>query len=377
MKIALFTDTYHPQINGVTNTISRMETYLKKHDIEYKIFAPDYNLKEKKEHVETFYSIKFFLYPECRLSMVRKSRIKKILSEFRPDIVHMATEFNMGWAGLNYAQDNQLPRISTFTTNYTKYLKYYNLDMLTKAGWDYFRWFHNQNDLTLCPSQDTQKLLKEKGIKNVDIWGRGIDTSQFSPQKRNLDLRRKLNMDGKIMLLYVGRVSIEKDLDVLFNAYSIIKTKYKNKIALVIAGDGPMLEKYKTEHKDVIFTGYVQGEKLSQLYASADIFTFPSSTETLGNVVLEAMASEVPVVGVKSGGVKENIIEGYNGIMCKPRDTKSFYESITRLIENIDYRIQIGENARKYTYSKQWDKIFDKLVYHYQEVIHNRKREAA
>lgn len=376
MKIAIFTDTYYPQINGVTNTISKLENYFKRNHIEYKIFAPDYNVKEKLTNVETFYSIKLLLYPECRLSMVRSSRVNELLLDYKPDLIHVVTEFNMGWAGMTYALRNNIPSISTYTTNFSQYLKYYKLDMFTKAAWDYMKWFHNQSDLTVCPSNDTKKLLIEKGISNVGIWGRGIDSIKFSPEKRSDSLRKELGVEDKVMLLYVGRVSLEKDLDILFEAYGQIRNEYGDKVSLVVTGDGPMLDKYKSDNKDVIFTGYLKGEALSQLYASSDIFAFPSSSETLGNVVLEAMASEIPVVGVNSGGVKDNIVDGYNGLLSKPQDVKSFKQGIKILIDNEDYRIQIGKNARKFALNKDWDKIFEKLIHQYEEVIYRGKNES-
>ncbi len=378
MKIAIFTDTYLPQVNGVTNTLNRMEKYFNKNQIEYKILAPDYNMKEKPVNVETFYSIRFILYPECRLSMVRSSRVNEVLDEFKPDLVHMTTEFNMGWAGMTYALKREIPSISTYTTNFSHYLKYYKLEMLSKASWDYFRWFHNQNQLTLCPSENTKKLLIGKGVEHVGVWGRGIDSFRFSPSKRSASLRKKFNIaDEHIMLLYVGRISLEKDLDILLEVYRRIRREQGDQVRLVITGDGPMLNKYRSENKDVVFTGYLQGEKLSQLYASADIFTFPSSSETLGNVVLEAMASEVPVAGVNSGGVTENIMDHHNGILCKPRNVKAYYQSLKKLIEDRAFRKELGKNARQYALKKDWENVFKKLVDDYLDVIKKRKQIAA
>jgi glycosyltransferase involved in cell wall biosynthesis len=377
MKIALFTDTYLPQINGVTNTIDRLEKYFTKKNIDYKILAPEYEEMWRNEKVESFYSFKFLLYPECRLSIFTNGRVNSILSNFKPDLVHLATEFNMGWAGVNYALRNDLPCISTYTTNYSEYLKYYKFDLLSNVAWDYFKWFHNQNDLTLCPSTETKGLLLQKGINNVDVWGRGIDSSHFSPSKRNSSIRTKYKIkDEEILLLYVGRISVEKDLDILFDAYREIQNAHNN-IKLIVAGEGPLMGKFKTENPGVIFTGYMKGEALAELYASSDIMTFPSSTETLGNVVLEAMASGIPVVGVNSGGVKENIIDGWNGIMCKPRNTASYYEGIKRFIENREYRLLLGENARHFALSKDWDQVFEKLVRDYSEMISSKKQIAA
>lgn len=377
MKVAVFTDTYLPQVNGVTNTIYNMEKYFIKNNVQYKILAPEYAAQAASENVETFYSVKFLMYPECRLSLVTNGRVKQILSDFEPDMVHAVTEFNMGWAGVSYAAKNRIPCISTYTTNFGSYLNYFKLDILSGITWEYFKWFHNQNALTLCPSQDAKQLLLEKGIKRVDIWGRGIDSNLYSPSKRSDELRRKFAAKDKIMLLYVGRISAEKDMDILFEAYRQIKRDYGSKTILVIAGGGPMLEKFQSENKDAIFTGYVKGEKLAELYASADIFTFPSSTETLGNVVLEAMASGIPVVAADSGGVRENVIDGFNGLLCRPRDVQSYYSGIKMLIDNHALRLQMGKDARNYAIKKDWENVFDKLMVSYSDVINKRESIAA
>lgn len=380
MKIALFTDTYKPQVNGVTNTLARLEQYFTKNHIDYKILAPDYEGKVLiSKQVETFYSLQFFLYPECRLSLASSRRVQEIMKDFKPDVIHMVTEFNMGWAGMQSAKKLNIPSISTFTTNFPAYLKYYKLEALQPILWEYFRWYHNQNALTVCPSQDTKKELIENGLHSVDVWGRGIDTQLYTPQKRSLMLRKQLGLENHIILLYVGRIAVEKDLDVLFDAYRSLQNSSSKKVALVLAGDGPMLDKYKKEYenRNVYFLGYVKGEALASLYASSDVFVFPSSTETLGNVVLEAMASGLPIVAVDSGGVRDNIIPGVNGFLQKPRDAHSFVEALHRLIENEAVRISMGKEARKYALTKSWDCIFDYLMEVYNRVIEMQKQKAA
>jgi glycosyltransferase involved in cell wall biosynthesis len=371
MKIAYFTDTYLPQINGVTNTLSKLTKYFsERDDIEYKIFAPDFkDLESEDRNVERFYSVRFFAYPECRLSLPNLTRLKIALDEFQPDIIHSVTEINMGLVGMNFAVQNKIPLISTFTTNFPEYLKFYNLPFLYDMSWSIMRKIHNQSDMCLCPSLETKKLLESQGINNVGLWGRGIDFEKFKPVDDKSEIKRKYGLEDKIVLLYVGRVSQEKNMDILIDSYKKLKEEYHEKIALIVTGGGPRLEELTKKNPDVLFTGYLKGKDLTDIYSSADIFSFPSSTETLGNVVLEAMASGLPVVGPAAGGLKDNIIDGYNGILSVPNEVESFYQGIRLLIENDSIRIEMSKNTRAFAKTKSWNRVFEGLIESYKTVL--------
>ncbi len=372
MKIAIFTDTFYPQINGVTNTLGKITKYFERENIEYKIFAPRYD-DHTDLSAERFYSLKFFLYPDCRIALPNVFRISQTLSDFKPDLIHLMTEFNMGLTGLHYGKKYDIPTISSYCTNFSQYTDYYKLDFLKQGIWDYMRWFHNQNSITLCPSQEAQKLLKQHDIGNTGIFSRGIDMQKFHPGYRNDNLRRELGIENKIVFLYVGRVSIEKDLDVLCNSYKAVKEKYKDRITLILTGDGPYLEKCKAAlPADSIFTGFKKGKELSEIYASADIFVCPSSTETFGNVALEAMASGLPVIGADAGGLKEIITHRKNGLKFKPRDASGMTNCMTELIENKSLGDFLSINGIKYSKSRSWDEIISKLIFMYRDVIDER-----
>lgn len=372
MKIAIFTDTFYPQINGVTNTLGKITNYFEGEHIEYKIFAPRYD-----EHTdltaERFYSLKFFLYPDCRIALPNIFRISQTLSDFKPDIIHLMTEFNMGLTGLHYGKKNNIPTISSYCTNLSQYTDYYKLDFLKQSIWDYMKWFHNQNSITLCPSHEAQKLLEQHDIRNTEIFSRGIDMQKFHPGYRNDSLRRVLGIEDKIAFLYVGRVSIEKDLDILCDSYKAVKENYKDKITLILTGDGPHLEKCKAIlPADTIFTGFKKGKELSELYASADIFVCPSSTETFGNVALEAMASGLPVVGADAGGLKEIITHRKNGLKFKTRDRRGLADCMIELIENKSLGDFLSRNGINYSKTRSWDEIISKLICIYRDVIDER-----
>lgn len=372
MKVALFSDTFSPQINGVTNTMDKLTGYFEGSGIEYKIFAPRYD-KDEDFQAERFYSLKFFLYPECRIALPNIFRVSQVLSDFKPDIIHLMTEFNMGITGLYYGKKNNIPTISNYSTNFSQYTDYYGLDFLKQTIWDYMKWFHNQNNITLCPSNEAQKTLEQHGIGNTAIFSRGIDSHSFNRAYRSDALRRKLGIENKLAFLYVGRVSFEKDLDVLRESYRVIKEEYEDRVALIITGDGPYLDKCRDMFPvDTVFTGFKRGMELSELYASCDIFVCPSSTETFGNVVLEAMASGLAVIGADAGGVGEIIGHRYNGLLFRAKDAGDLYVCMKELIENKLLAEYVKANGVNYGKNRSWERIIGGLVDIYRTVSGER-----
>ena len=370
MKVALFTDTFLPQINGVTNTLNKLIQYYEATEIEYKIFVPKYDIASNDHNIERFYSMKFILYPDNRVAFPNLFRISSILSDFQPDIIHNMTEFNMGIAGLNYGKKHGIPTISNYTTNFSQYADYYKITFLKQVIWNYMKWFHTQNELTLCPSIAAQKLLHNNDIHNTKIFSRGIDFKNFHPMYRSHPLRDHFGISDKITFLYVGRVSYEKDLDTLSESYEIIRKKYHNQVSMIITGDGPYLKKCKQMFPaDTIFTGFLKGKDLSQIYASCDIFVCPSSTETFGNVILEAMASGLPVIGADAGGVGEIIQNEVTGLKFSERNAEALAKCMSELVEDLDLRDYLSLNGREFATNRSWNKIFDGLIDIYHEII--------
>ncbi|MCK8816703.1 glycosyltransferase family 1 protein [Natroniella sulfidigena] len=372
MKVAIFTDTFLPQINGVTKTLSRMIDYFEQAGVDYIIFGPDNDQKplELEENIQRILSFNFFLYPECKLAVPNYFKIKDKLATYQPDLIHLITPFNLGLFGLKYAISHDVPVVASYHTSFIKYLDYYHLDFLAGPIWKFFRWFHSHCQCNFCPSQDTLQKLAEQGIKDLKLWERGIDTELFSPQLEDERLKEVYQLKDKLTLLYVGRLALEKNLELLFKSLRELNEDYQEQIELVITGDGPLNEKLKQDApNNVTFTGYLTGKKLRKIYATADIFVFPSVTETYGNVVLEAMASGLPVVGIWAGGVKENLIDNYNGLACQENCSQEFTAKLKLLIEKEQLRDKLATNAREYSLSKSWEEVFNKLVADYQEAI--------
>jgi len=226
----------------------------------------------------------------------------------------------------------------------------------------YVKWFHSFSQLNFCPSQDTLHQLQELGIKNLALCPNGVDQTFFSPVFRN-DQTRQMLQGGteRPILLYVGRISPEKSLNVLMKAAQSLN-EWGAAFTLVVVGDGPSREKLESMDIDnVIFLGYKAGLELQEIYASADLFVFPSATETFGNVILEAMCSGLPVVAARAGGVQDNVIDRYNGITFAPGEHLEMARAIHMLVSDDSLQSQLRANAVEYAMTKTWDEIFDQF----------------
>ena len=373
MRVALFTDTFSPQVNGVTNTLDRQVDYFMRKKIDFLVFAPEQEPgNTDSHHICRVMSLPFPLYPECRISLSRYATIEKQLLKFRPDIIHLVTPFAMGILGHRYGQQHHVPMVASYTTNFDQYLDYYGVSFLKNLFWYYTVWFHSFCERNYCPSSSTKQVLEQRGIRNIEIWSRGIDTQKFSPELKTPEILAQYNIPtSKVILLYVGRVAPEKDLDILLEAYRTLPGEVLEKVHLVIAGDGPLKEKLNSsQYPGVTWTGFVRGRELAELYASSDIFVFPSGTETFGNVVLEAMASGLPVIGVNAGGVTDIISHMKNGWICEPRSVESFREAMISLIQNDYLRQQMASFARMNALKRSWENLFDVLVDSYRDAVH-------
>ncbi|NPV91841.1 MAG: glycosyltransferase family 1 protein [Firmicutes bacterium] len=369
MRIALFSDTSLNQINGVAVNLLKMKDYMDRKGIQYRFFVPgassDRNVLGSIINSRSF---NFLLYPECRIALPRYDVIKKELDRFRPDIIHLVNEFSMGLAGLKYGLGNHLPLVGSFHTNIPGYLRYYRAGFLENTAWRYMRWFHGHCLVNFCPSIDTMEELDKRGFINPEVLENGIDTDRFSPVWRDRGVLEKYGIAESTVLLYVGRVAPEKDLDLLLDAMELLNRSGVD-CRLLVVGDGPSRKKLEARNVDnVVFAGYLTGEELLTVFASADIFAFPSRTETFGNVVLEAMSSGLPVAAVYGGGVRDHLLHLQNGIACEPGDCRAMADALQRLVEDPGLRETLGRNAREYALTKSWNRVFDELFESYRAI---------
>lgn len=372
MKVAYFCDTFAPQINGVSMTLQRLSRYAHENDIEIVFLVPDYPGAPKKEkNVFRFFSLPLFFYKDCRLAIPPIYKAERILDAFCPDIIHAYSEFGISLAAIRYAKKKRIPIVSSYTSNFNHYLRYYNMDILNSALDNYLNWFHNNCKLTFCPSESARSTLQKKDITRVDIMKRGVDPSRFNPSFYSENFRKKVGAGKDAMIFtYIGRISPEKDLDILTEVICRVKVKYNYKAVFVVVGDGPYLEQMKRDVGDkAIFTGFLSGEQLSQAYASSDLLVFPSTTETFGNVVLESMCSGVPAIVPMSGGVAEIVEDCRNGYLVPPRNANAFAEIIGRVLENPQVLTALRSGALETAKLRGWDTVFKGLFLRYSELL--------
>ncbi|MGG3625821.1 glycosyltransferase family 1 protein [Bacillus gobiensis] len=370
MKIAIFTDTFVPDVNGVAKTLKRYTEYLEKNGHSYIVFAPESTVETKfSNHIHRFSSLPFFLYPECRLALPKFHQIKAEIHQFKPDLIHIATPFNMGLCGLHYAKKWNIPLVGSYHTNFDQYLSYYDLQLLSRFFWKYMHWFHKPFQKIFAPSEETLNELKSKKFQNLSLWKRGVDCLNFSPSHSTPDVKKNYSInDDTYLLSYVGRLAPEKDLKSLLKAAEHPLLAEKN-IHWLIVGDGPMKHHLESQAPpNMTIAGYKKGKELSEIYASSDLFVFPSPTETFGNAALEALASGTPVIGANSGGVKNVISHGHTGFLAQPNNPEELAEHIAFLLENTELRKTFEKNAREYAQSQSWDTIFNDLLLECEEI---------
>ena len=370
MRIALFTETFIPKIDGIVTTLCETIRHLRNLGHEVLVFAPDGGSAGGVTDFEGARVIgmkghSFALYPELRLSLPRAS-MRAQIQEFQPDLLHVADPALLGIAGLYYGGGTnggalRLPLVVSYHTDLPAYLHYYGLSMLEPHIWRIMRVRHNRATLNLCTSAAMLEQLSQHGIERVALWPGGVDTARFHPGRRSDAMRSRLsnNDPASPLLVYVGRLSPEKDIE---RIKTMLEALPSARLALV--GDGPhrkVLERHFAG-MPVYFAGFLRGEELAAAYASCDVFVMPSQTETLGLVVLEAMSSGLPVVGARAGGVTELIQDGTGCLFDSDREA---IDAIRSFLDCPEKREAAGIAGRAFAADHSWKAATLKLVGHY------------
>jgi glycosyltransferase involved in cell wall biosynthesis len=372
MKIVIFTDTYLPQINGVSKTLNLLTNYLEKSGIDYLIVVPqDEKITTNSPHIFSIKSVPFKFYPDCKIALPNLKRLKKRLIEFNPDLVHIATPFSIGLCGLSLSKKLGIPIVGSFHTNFHSYLQYYKLEFLRDTIWRYLKWFHQSFQKIFVPSKDTLEELKEKNFRHLSIWSHGVDCELFHPIEDVSSIRSKYKITSKYILSFVSRMAPEKDLETLALIIQNTKLRYGDDVTWILAGDGPKKNELmkKTGESNIIYTGFLEKEALTEIYSISNLMVFPSSTETFGNVVLESMACGTPVVCANSGGVRTIVRDYSTGILCEPKNVSSFCQAIDDCLTKPLFLEAMSKKARAYATAQNWDTIFHQLILEYLEVV--------
>jgi glycosyltransferase involved in cell wall biosynthesis len=369
LRLALFTDTYPPQLNGVSRTLERLAAAIRARGGEARVYTTtDPEAQSQSPDIWRRLSIPFWAYPQLRLAAPVGGRIYPDLLAWRPTLIHAATPFGMGLTGRACALRLGVPLVTSYHTSFSEYARFYRLGMLSGLGWAFFRWFHNTGQRTYVPTGAIADELGRLGFARLAIWGRGIETQQFNPRFRSTAWRRRLGAnDDTIVVAYVGRLAAEKGLDVALKSMHALSSNPRIRFAL--AGDGPYADHCRREApSNAIFTGRIIGEDLSAFYASADLFIFPSTTDTFGNVLLEAMASGLPVIAADVGPTRELLANG-GGITFPGGDARGLAAQIQALADDPARRQLLARRGLDASQHCSWDRIFDALIADYRQVL--------
>lgn len=377
MRIALFTETFLPKVDGIVTRLRHTVDHLQRNGDQVLVVCPDGGLKEHKG--ARIYGVSGFplpLYPELKMALPRPA-IGEELEKFKPDIIHVVNPAVLGLSGIFYSKVLNIPLVASYHTHLPQYLQHYGLGMLEGLLWELLKAAHNQAAINLCTSTAMVLELSSHGIERVDLWQRGVDTETFHPSLASDEMRSRLSQGHpeSPLLLYVGRLSAEKEIE---RIKPILEAIPGARLALV--GDGPNRQALENHFAgtNTYFVGYLMGRDLGAAFASADAFIFPSRTETLGLVLLEAMAAGCPVVAARSGGIPDIVTDGVNGFLFEPEaDDKSAIAATLRLLSQKEERDTIRQNARREAERWGWSAATRQLQGFYQRILYSDLPKAA
>jgi len=362
MKVAVVSESFLPQINGVTGSVLQVLKHLNRSGHEAKVIAPGDSPRSCEGfEVVALPSVGFPGYPQVRVPMVVAHRLVREFEQFVPDVIHLASPFVLGGPVMRAAASLNIPVVAIYQTDVAGFALRYGLTAVSHAAWRRIRSIHERARITLAPSPTAAHDLERHGIPRVEIWPRGVDTSAFSPSHRSVDLRARLAPSGQVLVGFVGRLAAEKqveDLAVLNDLPGI---------RLVIIGDGPERERLTRRLPGAHFTGELSGLDLSRALASLDIVVHTGPYETFCQVAQEAMASGLPVVAVGAGGLLDLVDSSRTGWLYPPGDLRALRTHVADLVGDEWKRRAMGAAAHEKVRARTWPVVCDRLLRHYDQ----------
>jgi phosphatidylinositol alpha 1,6-mannosyltransferase len=370
MRIALVTDTFVPEVNGVTTVLAAMRRGLEARGHVVQVVAPAYPVAhEDPAFTHRVPSVRCPGYSAVRLSWPLRRHLGELISQFDPDIVHVVTEGPLGWFGRRYAERTGRVLVTSFHTDFPRYASRYLGAWAVGPTRRYLRWFHGRAELTQTPSEVARDELRALGLSHAVMWGCAADTALFTPERRDERRRRAMGAAGKVLVLHVGRLAVEKDVETLTASLRATHAALGDTALICVAGDGPEAKWVRGQLPFALHLGFLDRETLADLYADADLFVFPSPTETCGLVALEAMASGLPVIAANQGGAQENVQPGVTGKLVEAGDADGFTQAIFELARNPQLRGKLAGNARAFGLARDWNPELDRLVEQYEAAL--------
>jgi glycosyltransferase involved in cell wall biosynthesis len=379
LRLAVVTETWPPEVNGVAMSVERVVTGLQRRDHDVQLVRPRQRADDGRGEANGLeqlltQGLPIPSYPSLRLGVPQKRTLVRIWAERRPDVVHLATEGPLGWSALQAAVHLRLPVTTDFRTNFHAYSTHYGLGWLRRPIGAYLRKFHNRADLTTVPTESLRRELADNGFRNLAVVPRGVDIERFRPQRRSVALRSAWGAaDGEALVVScVGRLAPEKNLPTLLAAFDAIRVR-SPRARLVLVGDGPLRASLQAARPDVVFAGQRAGLDLAAHYASSDLFLFPSRTETFGNVTTEAMASGLPVVAFDYAGAAQLVRDGHSGRLVPFGDDAAFVRAAAALSDDPGLRARMGVRAREAVTPLGWDGVVER----FESLLHDAARSQA
>ena len=374
MKIAIYAATYVKDKDGVARTIYRLVSSFLDAGHEVVVWSPDVSGTDgRKEKIVALPSVPIPLYPDYRLGFFSVSSQKE-LDAFCPDILYISTPDLIGGKFLKYAEKQGLPVVSAYHTDFPSYLDYYRLGFAEGFVWSHLRRFYSACDVLFVPTREVKSRLEEKGINRIDIWGRGIERDLFNPDRRSPELRNSWGAKEKTVISYAGRFVWYKDIRVVMEVYKRFqKSDLSKEVLFVMIGSGPEEDTLRKEMPDAVFPGYLVGTALPEAYASSDIFLFPSTTESFGNVVLEGLSSGLPGVVSNIGGCQEHIKRSDGGFIAEAGNHEQFFTCCERLIRDPELYKEKRQNGLAFAETMSWSAINGKMIDRCRELVEGRK----
>jgi glycosyltransferase involved in cell wall biosynthesis len=362
LVIAFVTETYPPEVNGVAMTVGRLVGGLRERGHRVSVIRPRQNKADLGgEHELALPGLPLPGYPGLRFGLPAGRRLARHWRQNRPDLVHVVTEGPLGWSAVSVARQMGIPVTSGFHTNFDRYSVHYGVGWMRPAVAAYLRTLHRRTRATMVPTAALAADLAGEGLSGVRVVGRGVDTQLFDPARRSEHLRAEWGVSGEgPVCLYVGRMAAEKNLALVERTFAAIQVWYPQ-ARMVWVGDGPSARQLAAVHPEHHFAGLRLGDDLATHYASADLFLFPSLTETYGNVVAEAMASGLPALAYRSAAAAELIVEGENGRLVAPGDEMGYKESALDLVSRPADLPALGAAARQSMLQHQWAVVVDRF----------------
>jgi len=379
LRVALFSGNYNYVRDGANQALNRLVEYLLRQGVQVRVYSPTV---ENPAFPATGDLVDVPAIPipgrsEYRLPIAVPLRVRRDLERFNPNIVHVSSPDIVGHRAVSWARRHKIAVVASVHTRFDTYLAYYHLQALEPLARGIMRRFYHRCEIVLAPAESTGAILRAQRMnRDIAIWGRGVDRDQFNPERRDMDWRRSVGIaDDEMVIAFLGRIVMEKGLDVFSDAIHAFAT-FGLKYRVLVIGEGPARPWFEEQIPDAIFTGQLTGDELARAFASADVFLNPSMTEAFGNVTLEAMACALPVIAAEATGATNLVRAGVTGMLVDGTDPDEFAEILAAYARDPSLRQLHGEAGLELAKRMDWDTINSAVIRSYRHAIVKRERLA-